>query len=199
MAARSLPRTCRLCDGCLRRSLRPDAPAWLVSCACIGIGGRAVGDGRSVRRWAILTELERQGWIELPASERVPVPTPSAVGALAVGRSVEGGLRQYRPLRWELVSTAAQRREWRQLLAQSLFGSAAISGGELEVSGVWAGGPTVGGAGMAVSGAGSGLSGSAAGVECGPAGAGIGPCGQRGAFSGIALGESGAFGIGDLE
>ena len=31
---------------------------------------------------------------------------------------MDGPLSQYRPLRWELVSTTAQRREWRQLLAQ---------------------------------------------------------------------------------
>ena len=30
---------------------------------------------------------------------------------------VDGALSQYRPLRWELVGTTAQRREWRQLLA----------------------------------------------------------------------------------
>jgi len=37
--------------------------------------------------------------------------------------------------------------------APSLSGSAVVSGGQLEVSGVWAGRPTLGGAGMAVSGA----------------------------------------------
>jgi SRSO17 transposase len=66
----------------------------------------------------VLTELERQGLIRLPVSDRAPVPIPSPVAALPVGRSLEGGLGQYRPLRWQLVSTSAQRREWRQLLAQ---------------------------------------------------------------------------------
>jgi len=66
---------------------------------------------------AILSELERQGWIELPAPRRVPVPSPQAMGVLPAGRIVDGALSQYRPLRWELVGTTAQRREWRQLLA----------------------------------------------------------------------------------
>ena len=65
---------------------------------------------------AILTELERQGWIGLPAPERAPGPTPRAVAALPLGSIVDGALSQYRPLRWELVGTSAQRREWRQLL-----------------------------------------------------------------------------------
>ena len=66
---------------------------------------------------AILTELERQGWIELPAPQRAPVPSHRAASALSAGRIVDGALSQYRPLRWELVGTTAQRREWRQLLA----------------------------------------------------------------------------------
>ena len=66
---------------------------------------------------AILSELERQGLIVLPAPQRAPMPSPRAAGALPAGRIVDGALSQYRPLRWELVSTTAQRREWRQLLA----------------------------------------------------------------------------------
>ena len=31
---------------------------------------------------------------------------------------MDGALSQYRPLRWELVGTTAQRRQWRELLAQ---------------------------------------------------------------------------------
>ena len=68
---------------------------------------------------AILTELERQDWIRLPAPERRPGPTPRAAGAVPAwppGQSVDGPLSQYRPLRWDLVGTAAQRRQWRQLL-----------------------------------------------------------------------------------
>jgi len=83
--------------------------------------------------------------------------------------------------------------------AASLSGRAALSGGEPEVSGLRAHGRSVGGAGLAVGGAALGVSGPTAGVECDPAGPGVGPCGQRGAFSDLALGESAAFGIGDLE
>ena len=67
---------------------------------------------------AILTELARQGWIQLPAPQRAPVPGPCAVPALPLERIVDGPLSQYRPLRWELVGTTAQRRQWRQLLGQ---------------------------------------------------------------------------------
>ena len=81
----------------------------------------------------------------------------------------------------------------------SLSGCAGLSGGELEVSGVWARGRAFGSAGLAVGGAGPGLSGSAAGVDCGPASTRVGPCGQRRAFSGVALGASAAFGVGDVE
>lgn len=65
---------------------------------------------------AILTELERQGWIRLPAPQPAPTPAHLAVAALPAGRRVEGPLSRYRPLRWELVGTTAQRRQWRQLL-----------------------------------------------------------------------------------
>ena len=67
---------------------------------------------------AILTELERQGWIRLPLPQRGPVPSHSAVAALPVERSQDGTLSQYRPLCWELVSTPAQRCQWRQLLGR---------------------------------------------------------------------------------
>jgi SRSO17 transposase len=66
----------------------------------------------------ILTELARQGWIELPPPGRAPLAAPIAAGALPVERVEEESLSQYRPLRWELVSTTAQRREWRELLAR---------------------------------------------------------------------------------
>ena len=72
---------------------------------------------------AILTELERQGWIGLPLAERAPTPTPRAVAEFAVGalpsaRSQDGTLNEYRPLCWELVSTTTQRRQWRQVLGR---------------------------------------------------------------------------------
>lgn len=65
---------------------------------------------------AILTELEGRGWIRLPPPEPGPGPARATQGALVAGRTVDGALSQYRPLRWELVSTAAQRRQWHQLL-----------------------------------------------------------------------------------
>ncbi len=82
---------------------------------------------------AILTELERQGWIELPPPQRAPVPSHGAVGAWPAGRMVAGALSQYRPLRWELVGTPAQRREWRQLLAgHHYLGAPALVGANLK-------------------------------------------------------------------
>ena len=41
-----------------------------------------------------------------------------AQSALPVASLLDGPLSQYRPLRWELVGTTAQRRQWRQLLGQ---------------------------------------------------------------------------------
>ncbi len=67
---------------------------------------------------AILTELARQGWIDLPAAQPGPNPTRTTVAALPEGKIAEGPLSQYRPLRWELVRTRSQRREWRELLAR---------------------------------------------------------------------------------
>jgi SRSO17 transposase len=82
---------------------------------------------------AILTELEREGWIELPAPQRAPAPSQRAVGAWPAGRIVTGVLSQYRPLRWELVTTPAQRRTWRQLLAgHHYLGAPALVGANLK-------------------------------------------------------------------
>ena len=72
---------------------------------------------------AVLSELERGSWIVLPQPSpasihlKVPVAEPDQLSAPAV-RTVDGALDAYRPLHWELVSTAAQRRQWRQLLAE---------------------------------------------------------------------------------
>ena len=67
---------------------------------------------------AILSELERQGWIRLPPPQGQPAPVATArvepAGPAEV--FVDGALSQYRPLRWELVGTTAQRRQWRQWL-----------------------------------------------------------------------------------
>lgn len=82
---------------------------------------------------AILSELERQGWIRLPAPQRAPVPSRRAVGAWPAGRIVAGVLSQYRPLRWELVDTPAQRREWHQLLASHHYlGAPSLVGANLK-------------------------------------------------------------------
>ena len=71
----------------------------------------------------VLTELERRSWIVLPQPSpasvylKVPAAEPVQLSAPAV-RTVDGALDAYRPLHWELVSSAAQRRQWRQLLAE---------------------------------------------------------------------------------
>jgi hypothetical protein len=68
---------------------------------------------------AILLEMERQGWIVLPAlRHRGWGACARARVDLPAGPSVAGDLSEYRPLRWELVRTPAQRLEWRGLLAQ---------------------------------------------------------------------------------
>jgi len=73
---------------------------------------------------AVLTELERGGWIVLPRPSawsvqlKVCAPAPVTISEPAVRTLVEGAVHEYRPLRWELVDTAAQRRQWRQLLAR---------------------------------------------------------------------------------
>ena len=46
------------------------------------------------------------------------MPIRRAVAVWPAERIVEGPLSQYRPLRWELVGTTAQRRQWHQLLAR---------------------------------------------------------------------------------
>ena len=82
---------------------------------------------------AILTELARQGWIELPAPGAAPLPTPHGVTALPAGRVVAGALSQYRPLHWELVGTRAQRREWREWLARHHYlGAPSLVGANLK-------------------------------------------------------------------
>jgi SRSO17 transposase len=82
---------------------------------------------------AILTELERQGWIRLPRPQPAPLRRHHAVGAWPAGRLVAGALSQYRPLRWELVGTPAQRREWHQLLASHHYlGAPALVGANLK-------------------------------------------------------------------
>jgi SRSO17 transposase len=81
------------------------------------------GQGKIRSALGVLSELERQGWIRLPAAvpskvnPKVPVAKVEKFSGPAA-RTLEGALSQYRPLHWELVSTLAQRRQWRQLLAR---------------------------------------------------------------------------------
>jgi Domain of unknown function (DUF4338) len=86
---------------------------------CAHWQGRAPSGRWKVRSaLAILTEWERHGWIRLPPAQPAPVPAGRAVTVLPVGSLVEGPLSPYRPLRWAWVRTLAQRRQWRQWLAQ---------------------------------------------------------------------------------
>jgi SRSO17 transposase len=81
----------------------------------------------------ILTELARQGWIELPTPQPAPVPSQLTVPALPAERILEGTLNEYRPLSWELVRTTAQRREWRELLARHHYlGAPTLVGANLK-------------------------------------------------------------------
>lgn len=87
---------------------------------------------------AVLTGLERRGCICLPPPAPSSVHLHDAVAAPAnpVGPTVptlDGGLSRYRPLRWELVATAAQRRQWRELLHQHHYlGAPALVGANLK-------------------------------------------------------------------
>ena len=78
----------------------------------------ANGDWKCRAALAVLVEMGRRGWIDLPASTRLRarsrVRGPRAKGW--TGEAIEGLLIQYRPLRWELVHTAQQRQQWRKLL-----------------------------------------------------------------------------------
>lgn len=78
----------------------------------------ANGDWKGRSALAVLVELGRRGWIDLPASVRSTaarrVRRPKAEGWL--GDPIESSLPQHRPLRWELVRTAEERQQWHQLL-----------------------------------------------------------------------------------
>lgn len=102
----------------------------LLEKSCLGRWGLALelcerwqwraanGGWKSRAALAILVEMGRRGWIDLPASTRLR--TGSRVrGPMVNGWSteaIEGSLHRYRPLRWELVRTVEQRRQWRALL-----------------------------------------------------------------------------------
>jgi len=102
----------------------------LLEKSCLGRWGLALelcerwqwraanGGWKSRAALAILVEMGRRGWIDLPAStrwragSRVRGPMVSDWSTEAIA----GSLKRYRPLRWELVRTAEQRRQWRALL-----------------------------------------------------------------------------------
>lgn len=70
---------------------------------------------------AILVAWERRGYLQLPPSLIPHGPRRSAAAgfpAPAAEPDVTGSLSDLRPLQWELVRSAAQRRHWRTLLAQ---------------------------------------------------------------------------------
>jgi hypothetical protein len=82
----------------------------------------------------VLTELARRGASRLPPASPSYRYLQRSVAGSAKGRApaaspVAGASSQYRPLRWELVGTAAQRREWRELLAQHHYLGAPASVG----------------------------------------------------------------------
>jgi hypothetical protein len=84
---------------------------------------------------AVLSGMAKRGWIVLPASSRSLSPGP-ARGPKAEGwpsEAIAGPLKEYRPLRWELVQSAEQRRQWRQLLdAYHYLGAPGMVGANLK-------------------------------------------------------------------
>ena len=84
---------------------------------------------------AVLSGMAKRGWIVLPASSRSTTPGP-ARGPKAEGwrsEAIAGPLNQYRPLRWELVQSVEQRRQWRQLLdAYHYLGAPGMVGANLK-------------------------------------------------------------------
>src|SRR5205823_3269224 len=94
----------------------------------------ANGDWKGRSALAVLVELGRRGWIELPASVRSAaarrVRPPAQTWS---GEVIHGALAPYRPLVWELVHTAQQRQQWRQLLdAYHYLGAPSLVGANLK-------------------------------------------------------------------
>jgi len=95
----------------------------------------ANGDWKGRSALTVLVELGRRGWIDLPASARSRsasrVRGPKAERWL--GEVMESPLNEHRPLRWELVHTAQQRQQWRQLLdAYHYLGAPGLVGAHLK-------------------------------------------------------------------
>jgi SRSO17 transposase len=85
---------------------------------------------------AVLAELERRGQVQLPPSPwggRRSRIGPAGGVAVEPARVGNGPLSQYRPLCWQLVSTAAQRTEWRELLSRHHYlGAPSLVGANLK-------------------------------------------------------------------
>jgi len=118
-------------------SEKPDLGRWgLALELCERWQWRTVQGGWKGRAAAaVLSGMAKRGWIELPASTRSrtpgPVRGPKAEGWLC--EAIEGPLNQYRPLRWELVQSVEQRRQWRQLLdAYHYLGAPGMVGANLK-------------------------------------------------------------------
>src|SRR5258708_6384278 len=93
------------------------------------------GDWKGRSALAVLVELGRRGWIELPASVRSAVtrkvPRPKA--ERWPSEAIKGPLSLHRPLRWQLARTAEQRQQWRQLLeGYHYLGAPALVGANLK-------------------------------------------------------------------
>ena len=93
------------------------------------------GDWKGRAAAAVLGGMAQRGWIVLPASTRSRTPGPVR-GAKAESwpcQAIEGPISQYRSLRWELVQSAEQRQQWRQLLdAYHYLGAPGMVGANLK-------------------------------------------------------------------
>lgn len=85
---------------------------------------------------AILVGLEKRGYLTLPPAlivhgpVRRPVCPPQGVDGTA---PTAGVLSDYRPFCWQLVNSAEQRRQWRELLAQHHYlGAPGLVGAQLK-------------------------------------------------------------------
>ena len=93
------------------------------------------GEWKSRSAFAILVELGRRGWIELPASVRSAAikRVPCSKAERWSGEAIEGPLNLHRPVRWELARTFEQRQQWRQLLDRYHYlGAPALVGANLK-------------------------------------------------------------------
>src|SRR5690348_3595736 len=92
------------------RSLVWGGGAWLWSYAQRWQWQASNGEWKSRSAFAILVELGRRGWIELPASVRSAAVkrVPHSKAERWPGAAIEGPLNLHRPVRWELARTFEQ-------------------------------------------------------------------------------------------